>query len=425
MKTYNHVKLLPLVILLFICANWMSAQEFKRIKYNFNSDWKLKTGEHPQAINTNFNDKDWKQVTLPYAYNQNETFKKEITDFTTGIVWYRKSFKLPKGILDKKVFIEFEGIRQGGTIYVNEQKVGMHENGVMAFGLDISELVKPYPFENVITLRIDNDWKYKETATGAAYRWNNTNFNVNLGGIPKNVYLHITDKLYQTLPLYSNLKTRGVYIYAKDININTASAQIHVESEIKNEFSIAKTAKLHVEIFDMDGQKVAEFTGEKMALQPKETSIIKAHKLINNLNFWSWGYGYLYTVKSFLKVDDNIVDEVITKTGFRKTAFKNGEVVLNDRVIQIKGYAQRTSNEWPAIGMSVPAWLSDFSNKMMVESNANLVRWMHVTPWKQDIESCDRVGLMQAMPAGDAEKDSQGYNWIQRSSLMRDAIIYN
>lgn len=77
------------------------------------------------------------------------------------------------------------------------------------------------------------------------------------------------------------------------------------------------------------------------------------------------------------------------------------------------------------VGLSVPAWLSDFSNKMMVEGNANTVRWMHVTPWKQDVESCDRVGLMQLMPAGDAEKDVTGRRWEQRVELMRDAIIYN
>ena len=91
----------------------------------------------------------------------------------------------------------------------------------------------------------------------------------------------------------------------------------------------------------------------------------------------------------------------------------------------MKGYAQRTTNEWPAVGQSVPPWLSDFSNDLMVESNANLVRWMHVTPWKQDVESCDRVGLMQAMPAGDTEKDVEGRRWAQRVELMRDAIIYN
>jgi hypothetical protein len=50
---------------------------------------------------------------------------------------------------------------------------------------------------------------------------------------------------------------------------------------------------------------------------------------------------------------------------------------------------------------------------------------MHVTPWKQDVESCDRVGLPQAMPAGDAEKDVEGTRWQQRTALMRDAIIYN
>ena len=50
---------------------------------------------------------------------------------------------------------------------------------------------------------------------------------------------------------------------------------------------------------------------------------------------------------------------------------------------------------------------------------------MHVTPAKQDVESCDRVGLIEAMPAGDAEGDPSGRRWTQRVDLMRDSIIYN
>ena len=123
--------------------------------------------------------------------------------------------------------------------------------------------------------------------------------------------------------------------------------------------------------------------------------------------------------------NNQIFDEVSTRTGFRKTRFAEGKIWLNDRIIQMKGYAQRTSNEWPAVGMSIPAWLSDYSNDLMVKSNGNLVRWMHITPWKQDVESCDRVGLIQAMPAGDSEKDREGRQWEQRVELMRDAIIYN
>ncbi|MGN6625903.1 MAG: DUF4982 domain-containing protein, partial [Tepidisphaeraceae bacterium] len=105
--------------------------------------------------------------------------------------------------------------------------------------------------------------------------------------------------------------------------------------------------------------------------------------------------------------------------------FGGGAVKLNDRTIQMHGYAQRTTNEWPALGTDVPAWVSDFSNGLMVAGNANLVRWMHVTPSKQDVESCDRVGLMQAMPAGDSEGDPTGRRWDLRVELMRDAIIYN
>jgi len=41
------------------------------------------------------------------------------------------------------------------------------------------------------------------------------------------------------------------------------------------------------------------------------------------------------------------------------------------------------------------------------------------------VESCDRVGLIQAMPAGDSEKDVSGHGWDERVELMRDAIIYN
>ena len=421
-RYFKTIKRILILIGFVVSLQGLFAQ---RATFNFNSDWQFKTGALEGASAKEFNTEAWTSVTLPHAYNQEEAFLKSIDEHTTGIVWYRKQFVLPEDTEGKKVFLEFEGIRQVGDIYVNGQHVGFHENGVMAFGLDVSDIVVFNEKPNTIALRIDNDWKYRQRSTNATYRWNNINFNANYGGIPKNVFLHITDKLYQTIPLYSNLKTTGVYVYATDFDIPKSQATVHVESEVKNEYEESKTVQYEIEVFDLDAEKIAEFSGPETKLQPNETTIISASKELEDLNFWSWGYGYLYTVKSKLKIDGKTIDEVSTQTGFRKTAFKDGKVYLNDRVLQMKGYAQRTSNEWPAIGMSVPAWLSDYSNRLMVESNANLVRWMHVTPWKQDIESCDRVGLIQAMPAGDAEKDSQGAHWQQRTNLMRDAIIYN
>jgi hypothetical protein len=323
------------------------------------------------------------------------------------------------------VFLEFEGIRQAGEFYLNSKWIGRHENGVMAFGFDITNAVKPAPEENVLAARIDNSWTYHEKASNAAFEWADRNFYANYGGINKSVYLYVAGRLYQTLPLYSTLRTTGIYIYAQDFDINTGSARVSAESQVKNEYSATKKFTYEARLEDLEGKTVAVIPGGSYTVEPGKAIIASASGKVSGLHFWSWGYGYLYIVHTILKVDGHAVDEVATHTGFRKTEFSNGMVKLNDRAIHLKGYAQRTTNEWPAVGLSVPAWMSDFSNRMIVEGNGNLVRWMHVTPWKQDVESCDRVGLIESMPAGDAEHDVTGRRWEQRVELMRDAIIYN
>ena len=413
-----------LFVFLLTALSVINGQASERKKYNFNSEWKLRIGDFPKAKDAKFDDSKWKQVTLPHAFNEDEAFKLSIEQLTDTVVWYRKSFQIPELKSNQKVFVEFEGVRQRGDFYLNGHYLGRHENGVMAVGFDLTPHIKEG--ENVIAVRTDNNWMYREEGTNSKFQWNDRNFNANYGGIPKNVFLYVTDNVYQTLPLYSNLKTTGVYVYAQDFDIQGRKATIHAESEVRNDSKATRQFSYQVTILDADGKLMKTFQGDKVTLKAGETKTVKASAILHNLHFWSWGYGYLYTVKTALKDDNNqIFDEVSTRTGFRKTRFAEGKIWLNDRVIQMKGYAQRTSNEWPAVGLSVPAWLSDFSNDLMVKGNANLVRWMHATPWKQDVESCDRVGLIQAMPAGDAEKDREGRQWEQRVELMRDAIIYN
>ena len=395
-----------------------------RAKLNFNGDWRLCVGDYPEAVEATFDDSQWQKVTLPYAFNGDEAFRKDIVDLTDTVCWYRKTFGvISEEVESEKFFIEFEGVRQGADVYLNGRHVGFSENGVMACGFDLTPYIKEG--ENVLAVRCDNSWTYRSRRHDSRYQWNDKNFNANYGGIPKNVWLHVTDKLYQTLPLYSDLGTTGTYVYATNFDIANHKAVIHAESEVRNEDIQTRSFIYSVQMLDADGKEVALFHGDPIIMQPGETRIVKTEQLVEGLHFWSWGYGYLYTIKTSLLEGSACCDCVTTRTGFRKTHFGEGKIWLNDRVLMVHGYAQRTSNEWPGVGLSVPAWLSDYSNGLMVQSGGNLVRWMHVTPWKQDIESCDRVGLIQAMPAGDAEKDVEGPRWVQRTELMRDAIIYN
>ena len=435
------MKILSLFALLLL-AQPMAAE---RQKLNFNGNWQLhypaEAIQYPNQTRT---------VTLPRAWNEDWAYRVDIHALPDDTCRYTKLFTAPAEWQGKHVFIEFEGARQSAEVWLNGHRLGLHQNGVMAFGFELT----PYILigkENRLEVLTDNDWAYKErnadgtpllveksavetkdgnnlpgnTLLPTSFQWNNKNFNMNMGGLPKNVNIHVTDAVYQTLPLYSNLGTTGTYVYGTDYDIKGRRVTANIESQVINSTTSTQKVTLQVDILDRDGKRIAHFTGKGKTIVAGDTVTLSASKRLSDVNFWSWGYGYLYTVKTSLVMNSNVSDEVTIHTGFRKTQFGNGLVWLNDRCIMVHGYAQRTSNEWPSIGIDIPAWLADYSNDLMVKSGGNLVRWMHVTPSKLDIESCDRVGLIQAMPAGDAEKDVVGRHWSQRTELMRDAIIYN
>lgn len=412
---HTHLFLLTIALL---CGAIARTDAAERQRYNFNSHWTYSLGDDPSAPTRH-------AVTLPHAWNEDQAFRVGIHELTDSVVWYSKTFSLPPSAAGSRVMIEFEGARQAAEVWLNGHRLGLHENGVMAFGYDLTPFIR-YDDENTLDVRTDNDWSYAERATSTRYQWNNSNFNANYGGLPKNVWLHVTDNVYQTLPLYSTLGTTGTYIYGTDYDIPRHRVTVHAESQVINASSRNERLSLQVEVLDADGQRVARYRGASTLVAAGDTVVLAAERRLSGMNFWSWGYGYLYTVRtSLVHADGSVSDCVQTRTGFRKTHFGEGRIWLNDRVLMIHGFAQRTSNEWPGVGMSVPAWMSDYSNALMVEGGGNLVRWMHVTPWRQDVESCDRVGLLQAMPAGDAEKDCSGRQWQQRCELMRDAIVYN
>lgn len=393
-----------------------------RRTYNLNPGWRMAIAEREGAEQASFDDSGWDIVTLPHAFNEKEAFARDIKKLSTGVIWYRKRVTLASGEW-RKAFLEFEGVRQAAEVWINGKPVALSENGAMAFGADITAAL--VPGDNLIAVRVDNDWKYKERVSGSGFQWNNDNFNVNYGGITKNVRLHLAGPVYQTLPLYAGLGTTGQYIWADGFDLKKRAATVHAETQLRNDDSRPRTLSYRVEVRDAAGKPVARFDASAAVVQPGETRTFSASKRLTGLNFWSWGYGYLYTVTTSLIEKGRVIDSVDTRTGFRQTRFGEGTFDLNGRTMMVHGYAQRTSNEWPAVGVSIPPWISDFSNALMVESGGNMVRWMHIAPSKQDVESADRVGLPQAMPAGDAESDTSGRRWEQRTELMRDAIVYN
>ena len=81
-----------------------------------------------------------------------------------------------------------------------------------------------------------------------------------------------------------------------------------------------------------------------------ETAVIKAGGELAGRQLVGPDDPYLYDVYTILTVDGKVVDVNKISTGFRKTEFKGGAgtggVYINDRFVYLKGYAQRSVDEW-------------------------------------------------------------------------------
>lgn len=399
-----------------------------RIKYNLNYDWKFNKADAPNSQLVSFSDAAWKTVSLPHTYNDYDFFNTWITGSGhygwAGKTWYRKHFKLDASFVGRRIFVEFEGIRQAGEIYINGTWVGRHEDGITPCGIEISNYVNFGATENVLAVKIDNTGGYKEVSTGISYTWNTPPFDPNFGGIVSNVNLHVMDKIYQTLPLYSNLGTTGTYVYPTNINIGSRSADITIEAQVKNSNVDSLKVDYVVAIVDRDGLLVASDTVPANSFLAGETKTLSMTIPLTNVKFWSPGYPNLYKVYSQLVSAGKVLDVYQTPLGVRKVDFNVAEgLTINGNFLYLKGYAPRTTMEWTTLGVA-PNWLAEYDFSLMKQSNGNFLRPMHCGPRKRDVEAADKFGTIYACPAGDGESDATGRQWDQRVEVMRNLTIY-
>jgi beta-galactosidase len=412
--------------------------------YDFNPGWKFIREDVAGAEQTGFDDSKWATVSAPHTYNDVDSY----TDFIShsggdrrawsGIAWYRKHFKLPAAAKDGKVFLEFEGLKQAGRFWVNGKFAGKFENGITACGLDLTGLVNFGGADNVIAVKVDNSNDYQEEATGVGFEWMGRAFNPNYGGLNHDIVLHLTGKVYQTLPLYENLKTTGIYVYPSNFSISNQTCDVNLESQVKNESGDQQSITLAAVVVDADGKVCAQFQSDALDLVSGETEIFSASGKLTDAKFWSDETPNLYEVYSILTVNDKVVDVQKIQTGFRKAEFKGGAgtggVYLNDKFVWLTGYAQRSSDDWAGLGEAYPDWMHNYNAQLVRSTHANFIRWMHISPQAVDVRACDQAGIVEVCPAGDKEGDpvldkrlqpaAAAREWDQRAEVMRDSMIY-
>ncbi len=405
-----------------------------RRRLSFNLNWRFLRSDAAGAEDPSFDDSRWSIISTPHTYNDVDSFRELISHSHgdrgayQGLAWYRKRFRLPAEFSGKKLVLEFEGMRQAGDIYLNGKHIGLYENGINAYGVDISSAVEFGHTDNVLAVKVDNRSTYQERATGTPFEWNTSDFNPNFGGINRRVWLHVLGDIYQTLPLYYGLETTGIYIHADNFDIGARTASVTVESQVENASRRPATAVLSAVIVDPTGQRAASFEGRPISIAAGEKTVLNAAGTLTRARFWSVEDPALYEVYTILKVNGRVVDVAETTTGFRKAEFRGGVgtggVHLNEKFVYLKGFAQRSSDEWAGLGQAYPDWMHLYTADMIRACHGNYIRWMHISPQKVDADAMARNGIIQVCPAGDKERDATGRQWEQRVEVMRNSMIY-
>ncbi len=80
------------LLLLLVLPKAIAQNASQRVKYNFNSDWKMFVGNDSMTFSTTYDDSHYKCLTFPHVWNEDEAFKNCIDSLSTGIAW--KSCKM-------------------------------------------------------------------------------------------------------------------------------------------------------------------------------------------------------------------------------------------------------------------------------------------------------------------------------------------
>ncbi|HPY78022.1 MAG TPA: beta galactosidase jelly roll domain-containing protein, partial [Anaerohalosphaeraceae bacterium] len=232
--------------------------ETRRERRSFNVGWKFYKGpiSGDTAGNPAFNDSSWQSVNLPHnppkGANPYDPLRPGWPDYSyEGISWYRRHFTLEESLSGGKIWIEFEAANTVTDVWINGNKLETHYGGYLPFMYDITDSVNFGSTENVIAVKVDNtDNPDVPIGNSGWFNW---------GGLYRDVWLHTTAKLYVTDAVYADTVAGGGIFVTYPV-VNSATAQIQIKTQVKNENPTSKTCTVKSFLVDTENRVAAQMS---------------------------------------------------------------------------------------------------------------------------------------------------------------------
>jgi len=360
------------LFLTMLCPFLSIAQDDPTGNLLFNTGWKFVKGDVKNGENVGFNDKQWRNVTLPHDWSIEGPFSAEWASSTGylpgGIGWYRKTFKLSAQQQSGKVFIYFDGVYKNSEVWINGQFLGKRPNGYTPFEYELTPYLNKTG-DNVIAVRADHT-KFADS------RWYPGS------GIYRDVYLVLKKDVY--IPKW------GVSFATP--KVTTAAASADVKVALKNSLKSAATLVVKSTLADPQGKVVARSEQEsKLAAGEEKPTALTMD--IKNPQLWSADEPQLYRLRVSVSRDGKIVDEYTEKVGFRDIRFDANEgFFLNGKNMKLKGVC--IHHDAGALGAAVPKEVWARRLAILKEVGCNAIRMSHYPHQNYLYDLCDEMGFL-------------------------------
>ena len=413
MKLHLNTMIAICTTLLALASISMNAAEpnAPRLELPADSDWKFLLGDPSGAEAPSFEDTAWRQVNLPHDWSiegrpdANNPGGAGEGFYPAGIGWYRKTFGAPAGWRGKRVSVEFDGVYQDATVYLNGHKLGTHAYGYTSFAFDLSANLN-FAGPNVLAVRVDNSAQPNS-------RWYSGS------GIYRHVRVVVTDPTHVGL--------WGVFVTTP--KVSEESALVSIQTKVANESVKPTGVTVETTLYDRAG-KEAGTTESTLTIAPgKEMEAVQTITVANP-DLWSPASPALYRAVSRVRRDGKVVDQVATPFGIRSLSWSAEKgLLLNGKAVKLTGGSVHHDNG--PLGAAAFDRAEQRKVELLKAAGYNAVRTAHNPPSPAFLDACDRLGLLVLDEPFDAWKANKvkfdyGKNfdeWWQRDisgMVMRD-----
>lgn len=287
----------------------------------------------------------------------------------TGL--FKTTFSIPDSWKGKQVFLHFAGAQSTLEVWINGKKTGYHEDGMTPAEFNITSYLQKG--ENTLSAKVIN-WSDGSYLEDQDY-WR-------LSGIYRDVFLFCTPEVH----------IRDFQVKT-DLDSEYQDALFNLKLKLKNYASVNKKGyKLKLTLSESAGKLVfSEEINPKLISANHETILNFEQKVINPLK-WTAETPNLYILEMQLLDEKGTVQEVICqKIGFRKIEIRDGQLLVNNKAIEIKGTNRHEFDMYSGRYITRESMIRDIV--LMKQHNINAVRTSHYPNASEWYSLCDEYGL--------------------------------